>query len=179
MKFLYHGTSGKIAKRILNEGIIPNGTESFTLRVSEAGTFGAKRIDPSLVYLMDIPFMAIPFGWVRVVGDIVNGHLKVLRKRKKYDDVVLFGIAADALNPALLTQDGLGWKCEVTHAGIIPASALRTSAYFPMSNELEVFASTAIHGGDALKQYIGIDLVEYLHGKQFDVSEPAEEMVQP
>ena len=52
---LWHGTSGKIAERILEEGILPNGTPSMTLQVSEAELAGATPVDPSLVYLMSRP----------------------------------------------------------------------------------------------------------------------------
>jgi hypothetical protein len=167
---LFHGTSCSVAKQIIHSGGIcppaslPELAEQYLLRKAP------RRPDPRYVYL--IPnFMAIGFGVVRAVGlrwSDVLGHYKInpFVKGKDYDSVVVFALNQEDLNPSLFRESNL-LEDEVAYEGIIDVRRGISVVEFPMTRKLYEFARN-IQTPERRRQYVGMDLIEYLQGEQIE-----------
>ncbi len=176
MSNLYHGTSRKIADRILEEGLIPNGTDSTHRYHNAAMPRGCKPADPKHVYLISTFHHAVMFGYVRVMGHMAGGKFKVFslvkgRKGRRYDDIIVFVIDERCLDKHLFRESDL-YKGETAYQGIIPSDALTHMLCIPVTKKLEMFIAS-MHS-EALRKYVGIDLVEHLGAKTLDfVNDPS------
>lgn len=169
---LYHGTSGSAAEQILSSGgICPPGSspelaERYRLPRAPSPP------DPRYVYLIPTPFKAIMFGVVRAVGlkwshGLGRYEAKGFVKRKDYDSVVVFEVNTEDLNQSLFRESDL-FEDEVAYEGIIDVRSGISGVEFPMTRKLYEFARD-IQTPELLKNYVGMDLNDYLQGEQFEV----------
>ncbi len=168
---LYHGTSSSAAVEIIGSWSICPAASSPTLakRYSYPKAL-LHRPDQRCVYLIPTAHEAIMFGKVRTVGlKWRNGQYKVnpFNPRKDYDGVVVFVLNADALDPSLVRKSNL-YRNEVAYEGVIDLGKSVTGVKFPMTRELYEFARD-VQTPELLRRYVGMDLVEYLHGESFEL----------
>lgn len=126
-EFLYHGTSGKIAKAILKEGCIrPGATEPMA--------------DPNMVYLMHGFVQPLLYAYLRVMGSNFHNptgpEIHTFVKGKKYDEVAVLWIETKSLDKSLFRK-GLGLYQEWLYQGSVPGSAITHVARAYMSQKLE------------------------------------------
>jgi hypothetical protein len=167
---LFHGTSYSAFLQILSSGGIcppassPELAERYLLRKAP------RRPDPRYVYLIPTSFKAIMFGVVRAVGlkwSDVLGHYKIKPFVKgKYDSVVVFAVNQEDLNPSLFRESFL-FDDEVAYEGVIDVRGGINVVEFPMTRKLYEFARD-IQTPELLRQYVGMDLIEYLQGEQIE-----------
>jgi len=156
MSTLYHGTSRTIAKAIIDEGCL-----------RPAGTMPTA--NQGHVYLIETFHHALMFGYSRVMGRWIDGKFKGLSSfvnGRKYDDVAVFVIDEGSLDKHLFRPDDL-FKGETAYEGIVPGDALTQMVSIPGTQKLEAFLRAMQN--EALGKYLGMDLVEHLGGKTFDL----------
>ncbi len=168
---LYHGTSGSAAEQILSSGgICPPGSspelaERYLLRKAPHPP------DPRYVYLVPKSIEAIMFGVVRAVGLKWSHWLgryeaKDFVKGKHYDSVVVFAVNTEDLNQSLFRNSDL-FSGELAYEGIIDVHRGIRMVEFPMTRRLYEFARD-IQTPELLRNYLGMDLIDYLQGEQFE-----------
>jgi hypothetical protein len=168
---LYHGTSSSAAEQIVRSGGICPPASSPELASRYLLPNASHRPDPRYVYLIPTSFEAIMFGVVRAVGLKWNPGLGLYEinpfvKGKDHDSVVVFDVNAEDLNESHLRKSDL-FRDEVAYEGIIDVSRGISIAHFPMTRRLYEFARD-IQTPELLKKYVGMDLIDYLHGEQFE-----------
>jgi hypothetical protein len=168
---LYHGTSSRAAVEIIGSwSICPAASSPALAKRYSWPTALRHRPDQKCVYLIPRPHEAVMFGMVRSVGmKWRNGQYKVnpFSTRKDYDGVVIFELNADVLDPSLVRKSDL-YRNEVAYDGVIELGESVTGVEFPMTRELYEFARD-IQTPGLLRNYIGMDLTEYLHGEPFEL----------
>jgi len=156
MSTLYHGTSKTIAEAIIDEGCLrPGGT----MPTANQGH----------VYLINTFHHALMFGYSRVMGRWIDGKFKGLSSfvnGRTYDDVAVFVIDEGSLDKRLFRPDDF-FKGETAYESIVTIDALTQMVSIPVTQKLVGFL-TRMHN-EGLGKYVGIDLVEHLGAKTFDL----------
>ena len=111
------------------------------------------------------------FGVVRAVGlkwshGLGRYEIKPFVKGKDYDSVVVFEVNPEDLNQSLFRKSEL-FRGEVAYEGIIDVRSGISMVGFPMTRRLYEFARD-IQTPELLKNYVRMDLVDYLQGEQFE-----------
>jgi hypothetical protein len=169
---LYHGTSGTAAVEIIGGGAIcpPASSSELTKRYLWPN-YNPNYPHPAnqrCVYLIPTAHEAIMFGTARSVGlKWKRGMYKInaFSTRKEYDSVVIFEVDATTLNPKLFRKTSL-YENEVAYEGAVDLGDIMRGVEFPMTRKLYDFARD-IQTPQLLRQYIGVDLTEYLQGEDF------------
>jgi hypothetical protein len=172
---LYHGTSVSAAEQILlSGGICPPATspelaERYRLPNTPYPS------DQRYVYLVPKSFQAIMFGVVRAIGlkwshGLGRYEIKGFVKGKDYDSVVVFAVNTEDLNQSLFRESDL-FSGEVAYEGTIDVRSGIRMVEFPMTRKLYEFARD-IQTPELLKNYVGMDLIDYLQGEQLEARAP-------
>lgn len=170
LSVIYHGTCGKVAERILSEGIknrMPSPVHCVSAEHHRQR--GTKPSNPHYVYLIENILAAISFGYTAAMRSVRHGKytLSPIQGSQKYDDVVVFGLDAAALSPALVRESHL-FHGETAYEGSVPSAAIRFMLQFPMTLELEQLAFLTFSRHPQLRAYKG-DIMKLLGGKAFEV----------
>jgi|SRR5580693_3233253 hypothetical protein len=166
---LYHGTSSSAAEQIVRSGGICPPASSPELANRYLLPKAPRRPDARYVYLIPKSFEAIMFGVARAVG-LKWSHgryeIKTFANGKDYDSVVVFEVSAEDLNQSLFRKSDL-FRDEVAYEGIIDVRSGVKVVVFPMMRRLYEFALD-IQTPELLRKYVGMDLIDYLQGEQFE-----------
>jgi hypothetical protein len=113
------------------------------------------------------------FGVVRAVGvkwSQGRYEIKPFATNKANDSVVVFEVNTENLNQSLFRKSGL-FRGEVAYEGVIDVRNGMKGLEFPMTRRLYEFARD-IQTPQLLNRYVGMDLMDYLQGKQFELGAP-------
>jgi hypothetical protein len=156
---LYHGTSEKIAKVIIDtECLKPGGTRPITA-------------NSAYVYLTECPEAALAFGHGRVMGYMDQGSWKMkiidVKLKEAHDRVAVFEIESEALDESLMREsDRQSGLTEIAYEGIVPNRAIKKVTYVHMNKKVEDIARLLFLSPEEL---IGTDLAEGLTIETFDL----------
>jgi hypothetical protein len=168
---LYHGTSCSALEQIVRSGGICPPATSPELAKRYRLPKAPYPPDQRYVYLVPKAFQAIMFGVVRTVGlkwshGLGRYEIKGFVKGKDYDSVWVFEVNTEDLNQSLFRKSDL-FSGEVAYEGTIDVRSGVKGVVFPMTRRLYEFARD-IQTPELLKQYVGMDLIDYLQGEQFE-----------
>lgn len=172
---LYHGTSGTAAVEIIRGGAICPAASSPELAKRYFLPKAPHHADQRCVYLIPTPHEAIMFGMARSVGMKWRRgkyEINAFSTGKSYDSVVVFLVNVSSLNP-LLFRDSSLYENEVAYEGVVDLGERMEGVEFPMTRDLYELARD-VQTPKLLRQYVGMDLVEYLQGQQFSLQRGVE-----